>query len=238
MAATQLGNNTSEIQRTDLTFNEVVRRRESCRGFLPTPVPGETIISVLEDAQQAPSNCNTQPWNTHIVSGEKLKELSAALLKELETGNFTPDFTFDTNHFYGTYSDRQKAQGKAYYEGLGVARGDKQSRKAVEELNWKFYNAPHAAFLFMPSFGDHVRVASDIGMYAQTFLLSLTDHGLAGIPQTGLGFFADTTRKVLNVSGEYKLLFGISFGYPDPDAPGNSIKLGRDPIASNVTFHQ
>ncbi|MFD3002687.1 nitroreductase [Pontibacter toksunensis] len=212
--------------------------RRSCRGFLPSAVSGEIVTSVLEDAQKAPSNGNTQPWNTHIVSGNKLKELSVALLKELEAGNFTPDFTFDNNHFYGTYSDRQKAQGKAYYEGMGVARGDKESRRAVEELNWKFYNAPHAAFLFMPSFGDHVRVASDMGMYAQTFLLSLTDHGLAGIPQTGLGFFADTTRKVLNVSDEFKLLFGVSFGYADPDAPGNSIKMGRDSIGSNVTFHE
>ncbi|WP_369414105.1 nitroreductase family protein [Desertivirga xinjiangensis] len=73
---------------------------------------------------------------------------------------------------------------------------------------------------------------------AQTFLLSLTDHGLAGIPQTGLGFFAETTRQVLNISDEFKLLMGISFGYADPDAPGNSIRMGRDSIASSVTFHQ
>jgi len=230
---------TSEkINRSTYTFKEVLRLRKSCRGFLETPVPDDIITSVLVDAQLAPSNCNTQPWNTHIVSGNKLKELSTALLKELEVENFTPDFTFDNNHFYGTYSNRQKAQGKAYYEGMGVARGDKESRKVVEALNWKFYHAPHAAFLFMPSFGDDVMVASDIGMYAQTFLLSLTAHGLAGIPQTGLGFFAETTRKVLNVSSEYKLLFGISFGYADLNAQGNSIQMGRDPIASNVTLHE
>ncbi|WP_256013725.1 nitroreductase family protein [Desertivirga xinjiangensis] len=162
-----------ENRKESVPFNKLIRLRKSCRGFLPTSVPAEIITSVLEDAQQAPSNCNTQPWSTHVVSGEKLKELSAALLQELEAGNFTPDFTFDNNHFYGTYSDRQKAQGKAYDEGMGVARGDKQSRKAVEALNWKFYNAPQAAFLFMPSFGDHVRVASDIGMLHKLFFYPL-----------------------------------------------------------------
>jgi len=42
----------------------------------------------------------------------------------------------------------------------------------------------------------------------------------------------------LNVPDELKMLFGISFGYADPNAPGNSFKMERDPISHNVTFHQ
>jgi nitroreductase len=221
-----------------LPFNKVVRLRKSCRGFLSTPVPADVITSVQEDAQQAPSNCNTQPWSTHIVSGDLLKELPEAIVEAGNLECYNPDFSFNHEHFYGDYAERAKEQGKAYYEGLGVARGDEEGRKAAADQNLTFFNAPHAAFLFMPSFGDNVRVAGDIGMYGQTFLLSLTDHGLAGIPQTNLGSFAGTIRKLLNISDDLKMLFGISFGYADPDAPGNSIKLGRDPLSSNVTFHQ
>ncbi len=238
MELTKLNNTINESRKTSLPFNEVVRLRKSCRGFLPTSVPAEIITSVLEDAQQAPSNCNTQPWSTHIVSGALLKDLSDAILEAHNSGYYTPDFSFDLEHFYGDYAQRAKAQGKAYYEGLGVAKDDQQGRKAAADQNLTFFNAPQAAFLFMPSFGDNVRVAGDIGMYGQTFLLSLTDHGLAGIPQTYLGSFAGTIRKVLNIPDEYKMLFGISFGYADPKALGNSIKLGRDPLSSNVTFHQ
>lgn len=238
MIQSELIQDKKDHQSNELSFNSVVRMRKSTRGFLPTPVPSETIASVLQDAQLAPSNCNTQPWNTHIVSGQKLIDLSAAIMKDLKSSNFSPDFTFDNDHFYGIYSERQKAQGKEYYEGQGISREDTEKRKEAVAENYKFFNAPHAALLFMPSFGDNVRVASDIGMYAQTFLLSLIDHGLAGIPQTALGFFADTIRKELNISDEFKMLFGISFGYADLDAPGNSIKMGRDPISSNVTFHQ
>lgn len=227
----------SSITADELSFKEVVRLRKSTRGFLSEPVPAEIITSVLEDAQQAPSNCNTQPWNTHIVSGDKLKELSAAIVQARNAEQYTPDFSFDEAAFYGRYSERQKAQGKAYYEGLGVVRDDQEGRRAAADQNLTFFNAPHAAFLFMPSFGDNVRVAGDIGMYGQTFLLSLTDHGLAGLPQTYLGSFAGTIREVLGISDEFKMMFGISFGYADPDAPGNTIKLGRDPISSNVTFH-
>lgn len=238
MRTSEMIQNKTELQNNELSFSDVVRMRKSTRGFTSTPAPLQTITSVLEDAQMAPSNCNTQPWNTHIVSGDKLKHLSTVILKDLESSNFSPDFSFDTDHYYGIYSDRQKAQGKGYFESMGVARADKEGRQQAVGLNYKFFNAPHAAFLFMPSFGDDVRVASDIGMYAQTFLLSLTDHGLAGVPQTALGFFADTIRKELNISDKFKMLFGISFGYPDLDVKGSSFKMGRDPISSNVTFHQ
>jgi nitroreductase len=227
----------AQPQQAGLSFKEVVRLRKSCRGFLPTPVPADIITSVLDDARQAPSNCNTQPWVTHLVSGDKLRELSDAILAAIAAGEYSPDFSFDNAEFYGRFGERQRAQGKAYYDTLGVARDDKEGRTAAGNLNYTFFGAPQVALLFMPSFGDNVRVAGDLGMYGQTFLLSLTDHGLAGIPQTSLGFFAAIIRRVLNISDELKLLFGISFGYADPEASLNTIKLGRDPLASNVFFH-
>ena len=76
-----------------------------------------------------------------------------------------------------------------------------------------------------------------LGTDAQSFLLSLTSRGIGNIPQTRLGMFADTVRQVLGVSDDMKLLFGISFGYPDKEARANSFRMGRDPIESNVTFH-
>jgi nitroreductase len=173
-----------------------------------------------------------------VVSGEKVKALSAAILQAYEKEEFTPDFSFDVNHFYGRYGARQQEQGKAYYESMGVAREDKAGRKAALEFAYQFFGAPHVAFLFLPSFGDHVRVVADVGLYGQTLLLSLVDHGLAGIPMTSLGYFADIIRKVLGISEEFKLLFGIPFGYADEEAPGASFKLGRDPLFSNVVFHQ
>jgi nitroreductase len=227
-----------QIKPSTHAFKEVLRLRTSCRGFLDTPVPDYMITSVLEDAKLAPSNCNTQPWETHIISGNKLKELSEALLRENNAERFSPDFSFDTNEYYSRYQERYFNLSKTHYDGFGVKREDKEGRKEVSDLNYKFFNAPHLAIPFMPSFGDNVRVGGDIGMYGQTFLLSLTAHGLAGIPQTALGFFAGTIREILNVPNEFKMLFGISFGYADPDAPGNSFKLGRDPISSNVIFHQ
>ncbi|WP_234310788.1 MULTISPECIES: nitroreductase family protein [unclassified Streptomyces] len=42
-------------------LTDIVRARRSVRKFLPAPLSPSDIRGVLEDAQTAPSNCNTQP---------------------------------------------------------------------------------------------------------------------------------------------------------------------------------
>ena len=179
-----------------------------------------------------------RPWDVHIVSGAKKEELSKALVDAVLKGQPSLDFTFDFNDYYGRYSERQKEQGKTHYAAMGIAREDYEGRQKEGLRNFEFFNAPHVAFLFMPSFGDNVRVASDIGMYAQSFLLSLAARGIGSIPQTSIGTQADTIRQVLGVSDEMKLLFGISFGYPDREDRANSFRMGRELIESNVTLHK
>jgi nitroreductase len=164
-----------------LSFKEAVRERHSVRSFLLNPVSDAVIRSVLEDAQRTPSNCNTQPWRVHIVSGTARDALSKAMLAADEAGQLTPDFSFSAADFSGIYSQRLRAQGAAYYQAIGVSREATEDRRTAARYNLEFFGAPHVALLFMPAIGDNVRVAGDIGMYAQTFLLSLTAHGLGGI---------------------------------------------------------
>ncbi|NHF65617.1 nitroreductase [Xanthomonas hortorum] len=220
---------------TDLSFEKLVRARASTRHFLAQPVDPVQIQGVLEDAQRAPSNCNTQPWSVHIVSCRAREAVSAAML---EAGSrYSPDFSWDETAYAGVLGERRKQQGKTYYEALGIARNDSEGRAKAWRNNLNFFGAPHAAFLFMPMTGDGVRVASDVGMYAQTFLLSLASRGLAGVPQTLLGLFADPVRKVLGIDADMKLLFGISFGYPDASGASAHVRMGRAPLVESVRFH-
>lgn len=220
------------------SFHDVVRERHSVRAFLSTPVPNEVIRAILVDAQHSPSNCNSQPWEVHVVSGAKRDALSTAILAADDAGHVIPDFPFATSDFCDVYRERTAAQGKAYYEAIGVAREDFDERRTASQLNLKFFNAPHVALLFMPPVGgNEMRVAGDLGMYGQTFLLSLTAHGLGGIPQTMLGFYADTIREELGIDPANKLLFGISFGYPDPESAANRYRIKKAPIEESITFH-
>ena len=219
------------------TFSAIAAARHSYRDFNPDPVPEKVLLSVLEDAQRAPSNCNTQPWEVHVVSGDARDRLSAALHAAHAEGDLSPDFSWDEHAFPDVLDQRRKDQGAIYYGNLGVARGDVEGRARASATNFSFFGAPHVAMLFMPVIGDNVRVAADVGMYAQTFLLSLTAHGLGGVPQTVLGLYADTVREVLALPADRKMLFGISFGHPDLSAASHRQLMDRAPISESVTFH-
>jgi nitroreductase len=73
-------------------------------------------------------------------------------------------------------------------------------------------------------------------MYAQNLMLSMRSHGLASCPQTILGYDADSVRRELNIVPQMKLLFGISFGYEDPELPENQILAERAALDEHVQF--
>ncbi|PKQ04928.1 MAG: nitroreductase [Alphaproteobacteria bacterium HGW-Alphaproteobacteria-11] len=221
-----------------MPFHEVVRRRKSARSFLADPVPDALLRSVAEDARHAPSNSNVQPWVVHIASGEARDRLSKAMLEAAAEERMTPDFPFSYDDLYGVYRERQQAQGAAYFNAAGIPRDAAEQRRYAMLRNLEFFGAPHVCLLFMTPVYEPVRVAGDVGMYGQTFLLSLAAHGLAGVPQTLLSLFANTVREVLGIDPSLRMLFGISFGYPEPDNPVNSFPLGKAPVAETVTFHR
>ena len=156
-------------------YSEFIRSRHSPRAFLPEPMPVEDIKQVLLDAQSAPSNSNTQPWDVHLVGGEKLKELSAALIKEFDTNGLSPDFT--TDYGEGIHPKRSQELAAKMYGLLGIEREDKAGRVEFIRENLRFFGAPHAVLLFIPPMGDRIRAAFDQGTYTENFLLSLEAHG-------------------------------------------------------------
>lgn len=108
-------------------LTDIVQSRRSVRKFLPTPLSPSDIRGVLEDAQSAPSNCNTQPWTVHVVSGAPRDALSKELLKADEEGRLSSDFTFSYSDFgEGTYLDRAHDHAATLYQALGIPRSDPQ----------------------------------------------------------------------------------------------------------------
>ncbi len=193
------------------------------------------MASVFDSAQRAPSNCNTQPWLVHVASGETLAQLRETLPKAFLAGELSLDYPYD-GIYDGVYKERQYGAAQALYSAVGIERGDKAARHEVFMRNFTFFDAPHVAFLFLPEpFG--IREAADLGMYAQNLMLALTAHGLGSCPQTSLGFLANPIREAMGVEASNKLLFGLSFGYPDPDAAANTCNTERAGLADCVHFH-
>ena len=221
---------------TASVFNDVVAQRHSLRAFLPTPVAQDVIDEIFATALGAPSNCNTQPWLVHVVSGAQLAALREALPQRFMAGELSLDFPYD-GKYEGVYQERQHASAQALYDALGIAREEKDRRQHAFMRNFTFFDAPHLALLFLPEpFG--LREAADLGMFAQTIMLGLTAHGLGSCPQTALSFHADYLREALSIDASNKLVFGISFGHPDPEAAANTCRTDRASLGDVVTFHE
>jgi len=217
-------------------FDEVVARRRSLRAFLDKPVPRALLEQVFETALRAPSNCNTQPWFVHVASGAVIEDMRKHMPARFASGDVSLDFPYD-GKYDGVYKERQYAAAHALYDSMGIARDEKEKRQVAFMRNFTFFDAPHVAFFFLPEpFG--LREACDLGMFAQTVMLGLTAHGLGSCPQTALGFQANYVREALGVDDSNKLMFGMSFGYPDPVAGANDCVTDRASLEQVVSFHE
>ncbi len=67
----------SQIQQEE--FSRMVSSRRSVRAFLPDSVDQKLISKIFALAASAPSNCNTQPWLPHVVSGAKRDSMRDAV---------------------------------------------------------------------------------------------------------------------------------------------------------------
>src|SRR5882724_5086765 len=171
------------------------------------------------------------------VSGEALKRLREALVAAgMRDQPIKPDWPADAK-FTGIYRERQVDAAQKLYGAMGVARSDVVGRKMAYIRNHAFFDAPHAVLIFMSEPFD-TREAADIGMYAQTLMLALIARGIASCAQGALGLFPDIIREQLGIPANYKLLFGISFGYEDRSIKANAARIGRAVIDDAVRFHR
>ena len=221
-----------------MEFVDVVKARHSFRGFLPQPVDKNTIEKIFELASWAPSNCNVQPWHVHVLSGEacdRMREKMKAKAAVDSKGN--PDIPWQ-GKFTGDYRQRQICSALGLWEHQGVSRDDREKRAWSWMRNFEFFDAPHIAFIFVTDeFPETTRLVGDVGMYAQTLMLAMTNAGLGCCPQTSVSCFPDLVRKELCVESHYKLLMGLPFGYVDENDSANNLRTERDPLTKTTVFH-
>ena len=216
-------------------FDTIVRERRSVRAFLDRPVPQPLLEQIFTLAQQAPSNCNTQPWQSWVVSGARRDRLAARIGELAARRELSLDIPYLSEHYEEPHKARMYDAAAQLYGALGIERGDKQARQQAFARNFDFFGAPHVALLFLPTWANE-REAGDVGMYAQTLMLALTAHGLASCPQTALGMFSQPIREELGIGPELKLFFGISFGYEATQQPINRCRVGRAELAATTHF--
>ena len=218
-----------------MSVEQLLKNRVSIRAFLDKKIPESTLTEVFSSAQLSPSNCNVQPWQICVVSGETQESLKTEFMQTLMSGGKpNPDFNW-LPQYEGIHRERQFGSANALYSSIGVAREDKKARQMSMVRNWQFFDAPYAVFFTMDKYLD-IMGAVDLGIYAQTLSLLLKEQGIDNCMQGALGQFPDPVRKILNLPDERGILFGMSFGYANNDAAINKTKTDRATLDSAVAF--
>jgi nitroreductase len=213
-----------------IDLENAITERRSTRMFLPhQPVPQQLVHDAVGLAQHAPSNSNIQPWHMVFASGPCRDRLVAALLNECRRRppNIPP--------LPETFQHYRRELGAQVYGAMRIAIDDKVGHDAAVLRNWEFFRAPLAGIVCMHR-DLGLADALSVGMFLQTLLLALTERGLGTCVEVSIAGYPEIVREQLEIPAELTILCGLAIGYPDPDFPGNRLRVGRDPIDKNIVF--
>lgn len=221
-----------------MNVTEAVESRMSCRAFLPTPVPGATLRSILAAARWAPSGGNLQPWHVHALAGEPLAGLLAAVRSRLFEHPRGEGFEYEVYPpaLGEPYRSRRSRCGEDLYGAIGVPREDRPARLRQFAQNFALFGAPVGLFFFIDRQMGPPQW-SDLGMYMQTVMLLAREHGLDTCAQEAWSAWYRTVGEHLQVPPELMLFSGMALGYRDPEAPINRFRTERAPLEEFAVLH-
>ena len=219
----------------DISLEDGIRNRHSVRGFQTKQVPQDVLDKVFELAQWSPSGTNIQPWQVYVASGEVRDKLRSQFIANIQAKEPSRADHTDKGKLAEVFKERRRECARVLFKAMGIAWEDKPARGKASFRNFEMFDAPHVAFLCMNAvFGP--QAAADVGMYAQTLMLSMTAHGLASCAQGTMAHYPDLVRETFDMPAEVKVLFGISFGYEDTSDKVNQTRTDRASLAETVKF--
>ena len=219
--------------------DDVIRGRRSVRAFLPTPVPNEAILGILDVAARAPSGTNTQPWKVVVVSDGKKdalsKELIATALDPSRDAKHIQEYSYYPNKWIHPYIDRRRKVGYDLYGLLGIAKGETARMDRQFVRNYSFFEAPVGLFFTI----DRILGQGswlDYGMFLQNVMLAARARGLDTCPQAAFIKYHRIIARHLEIPPDQQLVCGMSLGYEDPSRIENSLRTTRESAVSFVRF--
>ncbi len=216
---------------------EGIKTRMSIRGFKPNPITREGMEKILQAASNSPSYTNTQPWEVVVVSGKKKDALAQRLLELAKAKSPThPDLPMPKT-CTPAMEERSREHGARRLNTLGIARDDEAGREKLRLMNFEFYGAPCAVFLFIDgSMGEWS--IFDAGLFAQNLILAAHSLGVGSCLQASVTNYAPEIKKFLGVGDSKKLVICISMGYPDEKAKLNTYRSLKQAPDGFTRWHE
>ncbi|MEY3567403.1 MAG: hypothetical protein RLZ19_1417 [Actinomycetota bacterium] len=216
-----------------MKVSEAVDKRMSVRKFRPDPVSDETLRSLLADASRSPSGGNLQPWRVYVVNGDSMTRLREFLPTQPPMD--APEYDMYPKGMTEPYKSNVFRIGEMMYATIGVAREDKEARRAQFGQNNDFFGAPASIFMFLDRQMNQPQW-SDAGMFLQTFMLLAVERGLGTCPQEYWSIRHKAISTFVGAPENEMLFCGVAIGHVDESAPINTLRSERMPLEQWTTF--
>jgi nitroreductase len=217
----------TETNRADV-LDAILAERYSCRGYLPTPVPRETVEAILRAAQRTASWCNSQAWQVIVASPAATDRLREAMAAPEAAAEQSFDIA-PPAEYRGVYRERRRECGFQLYDSVGIAHGDREASGRQARLNFVFFGAPQMALVTTDAALGTYGVL-DCGAYVGNFMLAARARGVACIAQAAIASRSAFLHRWFDIPQDRQVVCGIAFGYEDPAHPANSFRTSRADI--------
>ena len=229
------------MNQADITkiVDDNISSRRSIRAFLPKEVSKELILEIMNVAARAPSGTNTQPWQVHVLTGDKKKALSDEIVQTFLDPEAAKQHTEEYNYYPAQwvepYIGRRRKVGFDLYGLLGIGKEDKAKMQQQHARNYQFFDAPVGIFFTI----DRVMQQGswfDYGMFVQNVMLAAKARGLDTCPQAAFTQFHKIIGRHLGLHENQQLICGMSLGYADLSKPENQLVTVREPAETFTRF--
>ena len=227
------------LDESQTCVDAAITSRRSVRAFLPTTVPNEVVQKILSTAARAPSGTNIQPWRVYVLTGNRLKQLSDAILAAYNDPEIakahSEAYPYYPKEWVSPYIERRRKIGWDLYGLLGITREDKDKMRHQHGRNYLFFDAPVGLIFSI----DRVLEQGswlDYGMFLQNIMVAARGRGLDTCPQAAFNPFQRVIREQLRMPENEVLVCGMALGYSDPDAIENHLTTERESIDVWTTF--
>lgn len=217
-------------------FQTLLDQRQSVRAFTSDPVPRSDLERICRAARKAPSGANLQPGKFHVLTGQELTGLTAALQTAL-TNNEAPvaEYSYFPTPMPADLKARQRSAGFALYQALGIEKRDVAGRRTQFARNYAFFDAPVGIVVTIDR-----RMGSgcfmDLGMSLMTLLLAAEDLGYGATGIGALANYAHIVHRQLEMPESELVVCGIAIGKKDEAAPVNQFRTERDALEVFTSF--
>lgn len=208
-----------------MEFIDTVKKRHAVRNFTNEVPDRKDIKEIVKLAGQNPSWANDQPWKIVVASGDTLKEIKQAYLREMQMGS-RPSVELGMPSPADLGSDATKNMND-WITKYHVAQ-------RMMEPTDMYFDAPMVIYLLTPS--AHPYATFDVGAFSSTLMLAATDKGYDTMPAGLYVTYSEPLHEILDVGDNYKFALGIGIGHGKKTYINDEFRAEKMPLDEYLTF--